>query len=111
MMQFLYTKGVTPEGYSVYMLSHSNWTVTKSTHYSNRIYGEDSIELIDEKSDSKKLRDHEFINDKTLRVTFTKDKNGSYIFLGVYELIKVDVITGIRTFRKKSDIYYSGFQI
>ena len=80
--QPLYARNVTPEGYGVWCIAHSNLTGDKGGNWDNYIY-DDTIEEFWKKLTFDYL--HDFY-DTTTRVVFAK-KNGAYEFYGVYELV------------------------
>lgn len=78
--QRLYAEEVTPEGYSVLFLAHSNWTDTEGGNWKNNITA-DTIE-------EKWYRYESYILTNTnIRVVFAKKTWGyqGYIFIGLYE--------------------------
>jgi hypothetical protein len=111
MMQMLYAKNATPEGYSVWMVAHSN--LNESYHkakesgrkWYNKFVYPDTIKKI-------WLYPDEYIEDNSTRVCFAKEKNGKYVFQGIYKPIDAgweDLNTGkiewIRTFKRISKVY------
>ncbi len=69
----LYAEGATPEGYSVWFLGHSNWTVSEGGSWENEILDDLVIETW------KKQKD-DLYKDKTKRVLFAKNQNHQYVF-------------------------------
>lgn len=100
--QDLYAKAATKEGYSVWMLRHSNWTDSKSDGWTNNIL--DDGDKIEETWDNPSMGD--FSNDKSRRVVFAYDKKqGSYIFLGIFDVESIDHSRGIKTYNRISTSY------
>lgn len=83
LQQILYAEKATPEGYSPWFLPHNNWTETKGGNFFNEIYGD----VIEEMWIKQK---YGLYHDETTRVTFVKTKSGEYVFLGIYNPIKVE---------------------
>lgn len=102
--QRLFAENVTPQGYDVVFLPHSNFTKTQGGKWINTIL-KDTIEEL-------WLRDLDKIkNDMDTRVVFAKNKYG-YVFLGAYQLSSIDETFDdagkqifIRTFKRISDSY------
>lgn len=99
----LYASKATPEGYAVWMLPHNNLT-GDATSWANIIKDDKIYEVwrIDD--------DGELSN----RVTFIKQANGEYVFMGIYTLEKKDVINRtingipikvVKTYKRFSDKY------
>mgnify|MGYP004645516373 CR=1 FL=1 len=103
----LYAKSVTPEGYSVLFLAHSNWTQTKGGEWSNKILW-NTIEEVWQNS-----RD-DMYHDDTIRVVFAKTKSYGYVFIGLYRPINLEdkVLPDgsrvfIKTYQRISDVYHN----
>ena len=86
MLQILYAKEATPEKFSPWFLAHNNLTDTKGGNWFNKIQGNTIEEMWLE-------RDDRFYSDKTLRVTFVKNKSKEYVFLGIYKPVKIETLT------------------
>ena len=84
----MYAKAATKEGYSVWMLAHSNWTDTKHEKWRNTI--SDGYRLITEDWEADANGLEKEIPDE-IRVVFAKDSSGVYIFLGVFQCKKIDL--------------------
>ena len=81
--KILYAKDATPEHYSVWFLTHNNWTDTKGGKWYNTIiWDKDKKEYVIEEM-WRKFEDEKIEND--IRLTFAKNKNQKYIFLGLYQ--------------------------
>ena len=78
--RILFAPNATPEGYAVWMLPHSNYTGDASSTWANIIEGDTIYEIWN-------IYDYENNNEK--RVTFLKQGNGEYVFMGVYKLEEV----------------------
>ncbi|MBR4013534.1 MAG: hypothetical protein IKJ00_04480 [Clostridia bacterium] len=108
--RMLYAKNATQEGYSVWMLAHSslNESFNRNRRWYNIFVYPDIIrEIWFVPSDiSASQEDHSY------RVCFAKNKNGEYVFQGIYEPQKIDWEKApdgktelVRTFKKISQIY------
>lgn len=100
--QLLFAPEASKEGYSCIFISHSNWTKTKGGRWENTIYG--NLEKIEEKY----LSEADYPkNDSERRVVFAKDSNstGGYRFLGVYDVAGFNKATGVRTYKRISEVY------
>ena len=110
MMQMLYAKNATKEGYSVWMLAHSslNESFNRNRRWYNIFVYPDIIrEIWFVPSDISASQE-----DNSYRVCFAKNKNGEYVFKGIYEPQKIDweeIPDGrtelVRTFKKISNVY------
>lgn len=101
--QILYAVPATPEGYAVWMLPHNNLT-GDATSWAN-IINDDKIYEVWRIDDDGESSD---------RVTFIKQANGEYVFMGIYTLEKKDVINRtidgipikvVKTYKRFSDKY------
>lgn len=81
LQQILYAENCTPEGYSVWMLPHSNLNSECNEMWANFFYGEGEILQFDLKNW------HYTMGEK--RLAFMKQKDKSYVFMGVYQLKEV----------------------
>ena len=99
----LYASKATPEGYAVWMLPHNNLT-GDATSWAN-IINDDKIYEVWRIDDDGESSD---------RVTFIKQANGEYVFMGIYTLEKKDVINRtidgipikvVKTYKRFSDKY------
>lgn len=102
--QELFAMNATKEGYCVWFLAHSNWTATKNGKWENEIF--DSIKHIDEKWDDPMIK--RFGEDAEIRVVFAKQKNGMYVFLGVYKCLFIDDDKRVKRYEIISDKYPDG---
>lgn len=80
-MQILYAESCTPDGYSVWMLPHSNLNSECNEMWANFFYGGDEILQFDLKNW------HYIIGEK--RLAFMKQKDKNYVFMGIYQLTEV----------------------
>lgn len=103
--QWLFAANVTPEGYDVWFLAHSNITATKGGSWVNEIRSD--LELITENHDDY----NKFVNSCRIytknRVVFAKMGNNGYKFLGVYSCEEPDRINQKRSYKLVSKEYYS----
>lgn len=99
----LYASKATPEGYAVWMLPHNNLT-GDATSWAN-IINDDKIYEVWRIDDDGESSD---------RVTFIKQANGEYVFMGIYTLEKKDVINRtidgipikvVKTYKRFSEKY------
>lgn len=98
----MYAKDVTKEGYSVWMLAHSNWTDTKNEKWRNTV--SEGYRLITEDwGDNATGLEKELPNE--IRVTFAKDGAGAYVFLGVFQCTSIDRTNRIKKYELISDRY------
>lgn len=112
----LYAREATPEGYSVWCISHSNRTATQGGDWTNYISADE--ETIEElwKEPSRKDCLHDY-TEMTTRVVFAKGKQ-NYEFLGVYQCERrssvpekpswTDAYGYIKTYKRISKIYPIG---
>ena len=109
MMKMLYAQNATPEGYSVWMLAHSNLneSFNKKKNWYNMFVHPNEIKEIWFNPEDIKGSQHDY----SKRVCFAKNKNGNYVFQGVYEPQKIEweIILGekqlVRTFKRISATY------
>lgn len=109
----LYARSATPEGYNVWFIGHSNWTVSKGGNWTNEILR--GGELINEYWDNIDRSFADFVDLNKHRVIFAKKKDGYYYFLGIYEtaekpdLNKKEIHNGksvwVRRYRRISENY------
>lgn len=101
--RILYASKATPEGYAVWVLPHNNLT-GDATSWAN-IINDDKIYEVCRVDDDGESSD---------RVTFIKQANGEYVFMGIYTLEKKDVINRtidgipikvVKTYKRFSDKY------
>ena len=98
----MYAKDVTQEGYSVWMLAHSNWTDTKNEKWRNTI--SEGFRLITEDWGENASGLEKELPEET-RVTFAKDGAGAYVFLGVFQCTTIDQANRIKKYELISDRY------
>ena len=98
----MYAKDVTKEGYSVWMLAHSNWTDTKNEKWRNTI--SEGFRLITEDWGENAAGLEKELPDE-IRVTFAKDGSGAYVFLGVFRCTTIDPASRIKKYELVSDRY------
>ena len=98
----MYAKAATKEGYSVWMLAHSNWTDTKNGKWRNTI--SEGYRLIEEDW-SENAAGLEKENLGEIRVVFAKDAAGAYIFLGVFQCMVIDQEKRLKKYELISDKY------
>ena len=100
----LYAEFATKERYNVWFIAHSNWNGTITSSWDNCIQGPNNETIVETFLGS----DKEFMSfpdPNNIRVSFIKDANGSYYFLGVYEPNGVDREKKQRFYKKISDVY------
>ena len=98
----MYAKAATKEGYSVWMLAHSNWTDTKNGKWRNTI--SEGFRLITEDWGENAAGLEKELPDE-IRVTFAKDAAGVYVFLGVFKCALIDPEKRIKIYELISDKY------
>ena len=98
----MYAKAATKEGYSVWMLAHSNWTDTKNGKWRNTI--SEGFRLITEDWGENAAGLEKELPDE-IRVTFAKDTAGVYVFLGVFKCALIDPEKRIKQYELISDKY------
>ena len=98
----MYAKAATKEGYSVWMLAHSNWTDTKNGKWRNTI--SEGFRLITEDWGENAAGLEKELPDE-IRVTFAKDAAGAYIFLGVFQCMVIDQEKRLKKYELISDKY------
>ena len=98
----MYAKAATKEGYSVWMLAHSNWTDTKNEKWRNTI--SEGFRLITEDW-GENAAGLEKENLGEIRVVFAKDAAGAYIFLGVFQCMVIDQEKRLKKYELISDKY------
>ena len=107
--KMLYAKYATQEGYSVWMLAHSslNESFNRNRRWYNIFVYPDIIrEIWFNPSDISMSQE-----DYSYRVCFAKNKEGSYVFQGIYEPQKIEweEVMGktelVRTFKRISKVY------
>lgn len=98
----MYAKAATKEGYSVWMLAHSNWTDTKNGKWRNTI--SEGFRLITEDWGENAAGLEKELPDE-IRVTFAKDAADVYIFLGVFKCALIDPEKRIKIYELISDKY------
>ena len=85
--KLLYSKNCSKEGYSVWFLPYSNMN-----NYKNNAVN--WIDFINSTFDTIKEvwinLDDRFYNDKDKRITFAKQKNGQYLYLGIFQATEID---------------------
>lgn len=98
----MYAKAATKEGYSVWMLAHSNWTDTKNEKWRNTI--SEGYRLITEDwGENAEGLETKDLNE--IRVIFAKDGAGFYVFLGVFQCTAIDTVARIKKYELISDKY------
>ena len=100
--QNLFAEDSTPEGYSCFFISNSNWTKTEGGTWRNTIYGD--LNTVKEQflnTEENPVPTDEF------RVIFAKDPSEAapYRFLGVYQTADFDPETNTRTYKRISSVY------
>lgn len=98
----LYARAATREGYSVWMLAHSNWTDTENENWRNTI--SEGYRLITEEWGENELGLGNEIPDE-IRVTFAKDGTDAYVFLGVFRCTLIDLEKRIKKYELIHDKY------
>ena len=90
----LYSQNITPEGYSLWFLTHHSWiedvknVTTKNYTWWNTI----GCDIIHEDWIEHKLNDdhrHNLKYDASTRLTFAKGKNGQYFYIGLFKPIGI----------------------
>ena len=97
-MKLLYCEDVTPEGYAVWFLPHSNLNDSESNRWKNLIsydfnYIKEVWKDIDSTFDM-------FFDKDTVRLAFAKQSNQKYIFLGIYVCDYVDFENYIKIYKR-----------
>ena len=107
--KMLYAKYATQEGYSVWMLAHSNLNESFNRNrrwYNIFVYPDIIREIWFNPSDINMSQE-----DYSYRVCFAKNKEGLYVFQGIYEPQKIEweEVMGktelVRTFKRISKVY------
>lgn len=98
----MYARASTKEGYSVWMLAHSNWTDTKNDKWRNTI--SEGFRLITEDWGENAAGLEKELPDE-IRVAFAKDGAGAYVFLGLFRCTKIDPENRIKQYELISDKY------
>ena len=76
--QVLYSEDATPDGFAVWMLPNNSYTGKNSGNWANIF--KDNGDTIYE------VWKEDFIGDSSDRVTFAKQRDGQYVFMGIYTL-------------------------
>lgn len=97
----LYASDATKEGYAVWMIANSNWTMTKGGKWRNVISGD--LETINEFWDKNTV--NEFELDEMDRVIFAKSKDNVYVFLGVYKCAEIKHQDNVKIYKRISKTY------
>ena len=82
--RLLYANGVTPEGYSVWFVAHSNFISPEdaSGPWKNTFIGDEIHEEWDHLAEKRHIN---LYLDETERVVFAKKASGKYYFMGIYK--------------------------
>ena len=98
--KILWEKDCSREGYSVWFLPYSNLNNYKNP-YSNwtNFVGSD-FKVIKEYW---KEIDDRFYNDEDVRITFVKQKNGQYLYLGIFQAQEMDRENRCKTYYRVDD--------
>lgn len=110
--QMLYAKNATPEGFSVWMLAHSNLNehFHNNNNWFNIFVSPDTLKEIWFSPDDIQSSQ----SDYSYRVCFAKNRQGRYVFQGIFEpqQIRWEEIHGrqrlVRTFKRVSQCYPLG---
>lgn len=94
--EVLYDTNCTPEGYSVWFLSNSYYLDGKSSPSPCGVISNDFSRIL-EWWDKKDFNLYNFFNFDN-RLTFIKQKDGQYIYLGIYKVKDLDTKNGRRVF-------------
>lgn len=105
--RILYAKEVTPENYSVWFLSHNNFTKTINGNWYNKIDAQKGI--IEEMWSEHQVGELNVYKDYTKRITFAKTKNG-YVFLGVYQADTVENVLCREPIIVKGKVFKQDFE-
>lgn len=81
----LFAEKATKEGYDVWFIANSNWTQTKGGVWRNMISSD--FETIEESWDAARAGLYDL---EHRRVVFAKVKGNGYIFLGIYQAVRVE---------------------
>ena len=109
--KLLYAKNATKEGYSVWMLAHSNLT---ENYQQTKARGGKWYNIFLTSNTIKKIwiNPNEYVEDNSTRICFAKNKQGVYVFKGVYkpttatwENVNTGKVEWVRTFERISEIY------
>lgn len=98
----LYDVNCTKEGFSVWFLPYSNLTNSKNDSANWTNYISSDFTTIKEVWES--VNDL-FHNDKSKRVTFAKQKNGQYLYLGIFQVTEIDKKNKCRIYKQVDKNY------
>lgn len=95
--KLLYDKNCSREGYSVWFLPYSNLNNYKNSmaNWINLISSDFNVI-----KENWKVLDDRFFYDKDMRITFAKQKNGQYLYLGIFQAKEFDEVNKVKTFYK-----------
>ena len=105
--RLLYVPDVTPEGFGVWFIAHSNFTSDNDPNeqWNNTIRGD----YIFEEWLSPIPTYHKYlISDASIRVVFSKKASGNYYFLGVYAVTNIEKNEKgnyVKTYERISTVY------
>lgn len=93
--KLLFSKDCSKEGYSVWFLTYSNLNnyPNPKTNWLDYINGDFDIV----KEYWKKL-DSRFYDDKDIRITFARQKDGKYIYIGIFQVKETDLENKCKTY-------------
>ena len=100
--KMLYEKECTKEGYAVWFLTYSNLNNYNNSAANWIDYVSSNFEVVKEVW---KNLDERFFNDNEKRVTFAKQKNGQYIYLGIFQAKEWDEENKCKTFCRVAESY------
>lgn len=103
--QILYAEKATEDGCEdVWFIAHSNWNSSRTSKWENYVHP--NGDYIIEKC-LLSYQEHENMDKpQRERVTFIKQSDGTYMFLGIYELENYDLIKKERRYKRVSTDYF-----
>lgn len=102
--KLLYDLDCTGEGYSVWFLPYSNLTAIKNKNANWENYISSDFKLIKE-SWNNINSNVDFFYDNTKRITFIKQKNGQYVYIGIFQAQKIDPSTKCKYYKRIGEDY------
>ena len=102
-LQILFSKHCTAEGYSVWFLPYSNLNNRKNPRANWRDLIDIDFTTIKEYWNS---IDERFYCDKDKRLTFASQKNGQYIYLGIFQAQEINELDKCKIFKRIDTNYF-----
>lgn len=100
--KLLFNKDCSPEGYSIWFITYSNLTTGSNPKTNWSDYINHDFNII--KECWKKI-DNRFYDDKDTRITFARQKDGKYIYLGIFQAKEIDEENRCKTYHKINGNY------